>query len=73
MGLAITVASSAILGNFGLDANPAATHFAGATGSVFIALGVMGFLARNSDPSQARNALVTELSLFFFLAAIVSE
>jgi hypothetical protein len=71
VGLGMTFATSAMLGSFiGIDANLASIHMARALGTAFIGIAVMIFLARNSGPSQARNALVAGLSLFFLLAAI---
>ncbi len=71
MGLGMTLATSTMLGSLGYDANPASIHMARATGASFIGIAIMIFLARNSGPSHARNALVIGLSVFFFLAAIV--
>jgi hypothetical protein len=71
IGLGMTIATSTMLENFGHDANSASIHFARATGGAALGLAVMTFLARNSGPSQARNALVVGLSLFFFLEAVV--
>ena len=71
MGIGMTFATSAMIESFGLDSSPAAIHFGRATAAAFIGIGVMIFLARNAGPSQARNAMVAGLSLFFFLAVIV--
>ena len=71
MGLGMTVATSAMLENFGHDINPSSLHFARAAGAAVLGLGIMTWLARNSDPSQARNALVAGLSIVYILEAIV--
>ena len=67
LGLGMTVATSTMLANFGHEASPASLHFARATGGAALGLAVMAWLARNSGPSQARNALVAGLGVFFFL------
>jgi hypothetical protein len=71
LGLGMTIATSTILGNFGHDVNPSSIHFARADGGAVLGLAIMTWLARNSGPSQARNALVAGLSLFFLLEAVV--
>ncbi len=71
LGLGMTVATSTILGNFGHEVNSASLHFARATGGAALGLAVMAWLARNSGPSGARNALVTGFAVFFFLEAVV--
>lgn len=71
MGLGMTFATSSILGSLGHDVNPASLHFARATGGAVLGIAFITFLARNSGPSQARNALVAGLSVFFLLEAIV--
>jgi len=67
IGLGLTVMTGIMLGMIGLDANPASIHFAKAGGSALLGLAVMTWLARNSGPSQARNALVLGLTLLFLL------
>jgi hypothetical protein len=54
----------------GLDANPASIHFARAVGGALLGVAIMTWLARNSGPSQARNALVAGLTLFFLLEVV---
>ena len=70
MGLGITLAPAIMLGNFGVDANPASTHMARALGGAVLALAILTWLARSSGPSTARNAIAVGLSLFFVLEAI---
>jgi len=67
IGLGLTVMTGIMLRMIGLDANPASIHFAKAGGSALLGLAVMTWLARNSGPSQARNALVLGLTLLFLL------
>jgi hypothetical protein len=69
-GLGITLAPTIILENYGVDANAASTHMARALGGALLAIAIMTWLARNSGPSTARNALVVGLSLFFVLEAV---
>lgn len=71
MGIFASVATSAMLGANGYDVNPASIHMARATGASFIGIALMIFLARNSGPSEARNALVIGFTVFLLLAAIV--
>jgi hypothetical protein len=71
LGLGMTLATTAMLGNFGYDANPASIHMARAAGGATLAIAVMVWLARKSAPSQARNALIIGLAVFFLLEAIV--
>ena len=71
MGLAFTLATTTMLGNFGYDANLASIHMARTAGSALIGYAVLAFLARNAGPSPARNAVVVSLALFFLLEAIV--
>ena len=71
VGLGMTVATRTMLGNFGHEANSGSLHFARATGGAALGFAVMTWLMRNSGPSQARNAFVAGLSLFFFLEAVV--
>jgi hypothetical protein len=70
LGLGLTVMTSTMLGMINLDANPAAVHFAKAAGGALLGLAVMTWLARNSGPSPARNALVLGLTLIFLLEGI---
>ena len=44
---------------------PASIHFARAVGGALLGLAIMTWFARNSGPSQARNAMVAGLTLFF--------
>ena len=71
MGLAFTLATRTMLGNFGYDANLASIHMARTAGSALIGYAVIAFLARNAGPSQARTAVVAGLALFFLLEAVV--
>jgi hypothetical protein len=70
LGFGLTIATSTMLGMISLDANPASIHFAKAVGGALLGLAVMAWLARNSGPSQARNALVLGLTLIFLLEGI---
>lgn len=66
MGLGIKLAPTTMFGNFGVDANPASTHTARALGGAVLAIAIMTWMARNSDPSKARNALVVVFPCFSF-------
>jgi len=70
LGLGLTGMTSIMLGMIGLDANPASIHFAKAVGGAMLGFAVMAWLARNSGPSQARNAQVLGLTLFFLLTSV---
>ena len=70
MGIAMTIYTSTILSYNGIDANPASIHMARAAAAGILVLGIMAWLSRNSEPSQARNPLVVGLSLYFLLQAV---
>ena len=70
LGLGLTVMTSTMLGMISLDANPASIHFAKGVGGALLALAVMTWLARNSEPSTARNALALGLTLVFLLEGV---
>jgi hypothetical protein len=70
MGLGVTLAPALMLGSFGVDATPALAHMSRALGGAVLALAIITWMARNSGPSEARNALVVGLSLFLALTAI---
>jgi hypothetical protein len=70
IGLGLTVMTGTMMGMINLDANPASIHFAKAVGGALLGLAVMAWLARNSGPSQARNALTLGLTLVFLLESV---
>ncbi len=70
LGLGLTFMTSFIHGMIGLDTNPASLHFAKAAGGAMLAFAAMAWFARNSSPSQARNALVLGFSLLYLLTSI---
>jgi len=70
IGLGLTLMTNTMLGMLGLDANPASIHFAKAGGSALIGAAVLAWLARNSGPSEARNAITLGLTLLFLLETV---
>ena len=70
VGLGLTFMTTIMLGMISLDANAASLHFAKSVGGALLGLAIMTWLARNSDPSQTRNALTLGLTLFFLLSGI---
>jgi hypothetical protein len=65
VGLGLLLIPATMFSMFGSSASPAAVHAARGLGSALLGLALMTWMARNTGPSKARDALVAGLVLFF--------
>lgn len=70
LGFGLIFITSFIHGMVGQEVNPASLHFGKAVGGATVSFAVMAWFSCNSCLSRARNALVLDFNVFFFLTSI---